>query len=63
MSSVSSTKQEVAPSTDKEASGNGHGPQEILEIIKRLDKAGIPSCIVGISALMYYGAKRVRNVS
>ncbi|KAF7511789.1 hypothetical protein GJ744_003520 [Endocarpon pusillum] len=51
----------MPPSTDKQASGNGHGPLEILEIIKRLDQADIPSCIVGISALMYYGARRGRN--
>jgi hypothetical protein len=53
----------VGVSAEKEASGKGHGTQEILEVITALDRAAIPSCIVGISALMYFGARRVRNVS
>jgi hypothetical protein len=44
-------------SSERVASGNGHGPLEILEIINGLEKGGIPSCVVGISALMYFRSK------
>ena len=57
------TPDTVDTSAEREASGNGHGTLEILEIIQAFDKAGIASCIVGVSALMYFGARRVRDVS
>lgn len=57
------TPDTVDTSAEREASGNRHGTLEILEIIQAFEKAGIASCIVGVSALMYFGARRVRNVS
>jgi len=36
---------------------------EILQVIQLLERAGITCCIVGISALIYYGAARGRRVS
>jgi hypothetical protein len=36
----------------------GHGTLEILEVIKILKSADIPCCVVGISALRYFGADR-----
>lgn len=45
------------------ASCGGAGTLEILEVTQLLNKAGITCCLVGISALIYYGAWRVRNVS
>lgn len=62
MASIGPSKSETSAPAEKEASGKGHGTLEILEIIGVLEKAGIPNCIVGVSALMYYGAKRVRDV-
>ncbi|OJD19166.1 hypothetical protein AJ78_00866 [Emergomyces pasteurianus Ep9510] len=40
----------------------GGGTREVLEITKILEDAGICCCLVGISALKYYGAGRVRHV-
>ena len=57
------TPDTVDTSAEREASGNGHGTLEIRGIVQALDKAGIASCIVGVSALMYFGARRVRDVS
>jgi hypothetical protein len=48
---------------DAQASCNGHGTLEILEITQILESAGIPCCIVGVSALKYFGAWIMRNVS
>jgi len=48
---------------DEEPSFGGHGTLEILQVTKLLEGAGITCCIVGISALIYYGAGRVRRVS
>lgn len=48
--------------TDAEATFGG-GTLEILEITKTLENASIPCCILGISALKYYGAGRIRFVS
>ncbi|KAK2797856.1 hypothetical protein FQN50_009061 [Emmonsiellopsis sp. PD_5] len=39
------------------------GTCEVLAITKILETAGICCCLVGISALKYYGAGRVRHVS
>ena len=50
-------------SPDDERPSFGHGTLEILEVTKSLEKAGITCCVVGISALIYYGAWRVRRVS
>ncbi|KAE9363252.1 hypothetical protein N431DRAFT_498990 [Stipitochalara longipes BDJ] len=43
------------------ASCNGHGTLDILEVTQILEKAGIPCCIVGKSALKYFGAWIMRN--
>ena len=40
----------------------GHGTLEILHVTQILEQGDIPCCIVGISALKYYGAPRVRWV-
>ena len=48
---------------DEMASFGGHGTLEMLEVTQLLNGAGITCCMVGISALIYYGAGRVRNVS
>jgi hypothetical protein len=48
---------------DEMASFGGHGTLEMLEVTQILNGAGIICCMVGICALKYYGAGRVRNVS
>jgi hypothetical protein len=63
MSSVRPTEPDVGVPTENEASGKGHGTLEIREVTTALGKVGIPSCIVGVSALMYFGARRVGSVS
>ena len=40
----------------------GHGTYEILEVTRFLEHHGIECCLVGVSALIFYGAGRVRNV-
>jgi hypothetical protein len=52
-----------ASPNDKLPSFGGHGTLEILEATQLLDGAGITCCLVGISALIYYGAGRGRRVS
>lgn len=47
---------------DAQASCDGKGTLEAIEIINKLESAGIPCCLVGISALIYYGAGRLRMV-
>lgn len=55
---------EKAPtySPDEVPSCGGHGTLEILEVTRYLEDNGIECCIVGVSALMFYGAGRVRDV-
>jgi len=43
-------------------SHSGHGIDEILDVINQLSVAGIPSCVVGVKALRYYGAARITDV-
>ncbi|KAJ5915226.1 hypothetical protein N7454_011121 [Penicillium verhagenii] len=54
---------EKAPtySPDEVPSCGGHGTLEILEVTRYLENHGIECCIVGISALMFYGAGRARD--
>lgn len=47
----------------KAASYSGRGIVEVLEVIRILEAANIPCCIVGGYALVYYGARMVPNVS
>lgn len=49
-------------SPDEVPSCGGHGTLEILAIIRFLEEHGIECCIVGVSALIFYGAGRVRDV-
>ncbi|KAJ5614217.1 hypothetical protein N7528_007871 [Penicillium herquei] len=49
-------------SPDEVPSCGGHGTLEILEVTRYLEAHGIECCIVGVSALMFYGAGRVRDV-
>lgn len=44
------------------AAPSHHGIQEILAVIDRLAAAEIPSCVVGVKALRYYGAARLTDV-
>lgn len=57
-------EKEKAPtySPDEVPSCGGHGTYEILEITRFLEQHGIECCLVGVSALIFYGAGRVRNV-
>ncbi|KAJ5635118.1 uncharacterized protein N7484_008431 [Penicillium longicatenatum] len=48
-------------SPDEVPSCGGHGTLEILEVTRYLEKHGIECCIVGVSALIFYGAGRVRD--
>lgn len=48
---------------DKQASYGGHGTLEMLKVTQILEENGIPCCLVGTSALIYYGANRARGVS
>ncbi|OAX82950.1 hypothetical protein ACJ72_02701 [Emergomyces africanus] len=43
------------------ASNRGHGTDDTLAVTHTLEEHGIPCCLVGISALVFYGAGRVRN--
>lgn len=40
----------------------GHGTLEALEVSRVLEDAGIICCFTGTSALVYYGAGRIRDV-
>lgn len=47
---------------EKRASNNGEGTDDALRVTKILEESDIPCCIVGVSALIFYGAARVRPV-
>lgn len=47
---------------DVSASHGGAGAVEMRDAIRLLREAGIPSCVVGVHALRYYGAFRVPRV-
>lgn len=49
-------------SPDQVPSCGGHGILEILEVTRFLEAHGIECCVVGVSALMFYGAGRSRDV-
>jgi hypothetical protein len=49
--------------SDALPSHGGAGTVEVLQIAKLLEDADICCCVVGISALRYFGAWRVRHVS
>ncbi|PGG97167.1 hypothetical protein AJ79_09304 [Helicocarpus griseus UAMH5409] len=43
------------------ASNNGYGTDDTLAVTRDLEEHGIPCCLVGIAALVFYGAGRVRD--
>ncbi|KZM19283.1 hypothetical protein ST47_g9573 [Ascochyta rabiei] len=43
---------------DRQASSGGHGTLEIRDVTKVLEQNQIPCCVVGVSALMFYGVPR-----
>lgn len=45
------------------ASNCGYGTDDTLAVTQVLEQHGIPCCLVGIAALIFYGAGRVRDVS
>ncbi|KAK2867968.1 hypothetical protein FQN49_003286 [Arthroderma sp. PD_2] len=47
--------------SNEDASNRGHGTDDTLAVTQALEEHGIPCCLVGISALVFYGAGRVRN--
>ncbi|KAM5347241.1 hypothetical protein ACJ41O_010246 [Fusarium nematophilum] len=49
----------VEPNDDEKPALNG-GADDALRVTKLLEESGIPCCLVGISALIFYGADRVR---
>lgn len=55
--------QEVESSTSKLASYHGKGILEALDVIRVIEGADIPCCVVGGHALKYYGVPRAACVS
>lgn len=49
--------------SNENASNSGYGTGGTLAVTRVLKKHGIPCCLVGIAALVFYGAGRVREVS
>lgn len=49
--------------SNERSSNNGHGTDDTLAVTQVLEQHGIPCCLVGIAALVFYGAGRVRDVS
>lgn len=49
--------------SDGEASNHGRGTDDTLRVTQILEEHGILNCLVGVSALKFYGAGRVRDVS
>ncbi|KAJ9414865.1 hypothetical protein QL093DRAFT_2449536 [Fusarium oxysporum] len=47
---------------EKPASNGGRGTDDALTVTRILEASDIPCCLVGISALIFYGAARVRPV-
>ncbi|KIL91287.1 hypothetical protein FAVG1_04901 [Fusarium avenaceum] len=45
---------------EEQASNNGRGTDDALTVTRILEASDIPCCLVGISALIFYGAARVR---
>lgn len=50
------------PEILRQASCGGHGTYEAKELIDMLEEHGIICCLVGVSALVFYGAERMRHV-
>lgn len=51
------------PGLRTEVGRDSRGPDDILGVIGLLNNANIPTCIVGVNALRYYGAGRITSVS
>lgn len=48
--------------SNESASNWGHGTDDTLAVTRVLEKHGIDCCLVGVAALVFYGAGRVRDV-
>ncbi|GKZ18608.1 hypothetical protein AbraIFM66951_007628 [Aspergillus brasiliensis] len=48
--------------SNERSSNNGHGTDDTLAVTQVLEQHGIPCCLVGIAALVFYGAGRVRDL-
>lgn len=48
--------------SNERASNRGSGTDETLAVTRVLEEHDIPCCLVGISALVFYGPGRARNV-
>lgn len=51
------------PKTVLKTSNNGYGTDDTLAVTQVLGQHGISCCLVGMAALVFYGADRVREVS
>jgi hypothetical protein len=47
---------------NRQASYSGHGTREIRDVTEVLEHGQVPCCVVGVSALIFYGVPRVRDV-
>ncbi|KAI1996044.1 hypothetical protein LOZ53_001280 [Ophidiomyces ophidiicola] len=47
--------------SNEDASNRGHGTDDTLDVTRILEGHGIPCCLVGIAALVFYGAGRLRD--
>ncbi|KAE8316493.1 hypothetical protein BDV41DRAFT_562130 [Aspergillus transmontanensis] len=47
--------------SNKCASNRGYGTDDTLAVTQVLEQHGIPCCLVGVAALVFYGAGRVRD--
>jgi hypothetical protein len=52
----------IGTQSQTQASCGGHDTLEVLEVTKVLDNAGILCCLVGTSALKYFGALIMRKL-
>ncbi|KAK6814418.1 hypothetical protein RU639_009415 [Aspergillus parasiticus] len=43
------------------ASNRGYRTDDTLTVTRVLEQHGIPCCLVGVAALVFYGASRVRD--
>jgi hypothetical protein len=49
--------------SNESASNHGYGTDDTLAVTQVLEQHDIPCCLVGIAALVFYGAGRLRDVS
>jgi hypothetical protein len=63
MASDGETPHTTTSSDDRGDRSCGPGISEVLDVIRTLESRGIPNCVTGARALIYYGAGRVAQVS